>query len=139
MGPLHNEMLLLSMIGDWLTGSGWSKIYERTEISTPGRIDSFLKRKKVKRSRYAHQVTLATLVQLAWQAYQQTQHTKYEQWRNEVSALSATETYWFTTVELETKLFMFVKSVRLTDFDLFFALLGRYTSLGLRCRSCKLR
>ena len=119
MGPLHNEMLLLSMIGDWLAGSGWSKIYKRTEISTPGRIDSFLKRKKVKRSRYAHQVTLATLVQLAWQAYQQTQHTNYEQWRNEVSVLSATETYWFTTIELETKLFMFVKSVRLTDFDLF--------------------
>ena len=54
------------------------------------------------------------------------QHTNYEQWRNkveesrnQVSALSATATYWFTTTELETIMFMFVKSVPLADFDLF--------------------
>ena len=65
MGPLHIEMLLLSMIGDWLPGSGWCKIYEKAEISTPGRIDSFLNGEHVIQSCYAHQVTPATLVQLA--------------------------------------------------------------------------
>ena len=107
-------LLLLSMIGNWLADSDWCEIYERAEISTPARIDSFLKGKHVKRSRYAQQVTLATLFQ-----YQQTQHTNYEERRNEVSALSATATYWFTIIELETKLFMFLKSVRSADFDLF--------------------
>ena len=119
MGPLHIEMLLLSMIGDWLAGSGWCEIYKRSEISTPGRSNSFLKVKHLKRSRYADQVTLPTLVQLAWQAYQQTQHTNYEEWINEVSTLSGTATYWFTTIELETKMFMLVKSVRSADFNLF--------------------
>ena len=93
MGPLHIEMLLLSMIGDWLAGSGWCEIYKRSEISTPGRSNSFLKVKHLKRSRYADQVTLPTLVQLSWQAYQQTQHTNYEEWINEVSTLSGTATY----------------------------------------------
>ena len=65
MGPLHIEMLLLSMIGDWLPGSGWCKIYEKAEISTPGRIDSFLNGEHVIQSCYAYQVTPATLVQLA--------------------------------------------------------------------------
>ena len=96
----HIEMLLLSMIKDWLAGSGWCKIFESAEISTPGRIDSFLKAKHVKRSRFTHQVNLATLLELAWQAYQQTQHTNYEEWRNEVPALCATAIYWFTEIEL---------------------------------------
>ena len=119
MGPLYIEMLFLSMIGDWLAGIDWCKIYERAKISTPGRIDIFLKGKHVKRSRHVHQGTLATLVQLAWQAYQQTQHNNYKEWRNEVLALSATATYWFTITELKTKLFMFVKNVSSADFDLF--------------------
>ena len=126
MGPLHIEIMLLSMIGDWLASSGWSNIYKRAEISTAGKINSFLKRKHVKRNRYAHQITLATLVQLAWEAYQQTQHTNYQEWRNKVSALSATETYWFTTIELAGWLWSI------------FVLIRRYTSLGLCCRSCKL-
>ena len=34
-------------------------------------------------------------------------------------ALSATATYWFATIELETKLLMFVKSMHSHNFDLF--------------------
>ena len=34
MGPLHIEMLLLSMIGDWLAASGWCEMFEIAEIST---------------------------------------------------------------------------------------------------------
>ena len=43
LGPLHIEMMHLCVIGDWLDGSGLTNIYERSWISTPARIDSFLK------------------------------------------------------------------------------------------------
>ena len=58
MGALHIEMAYLSVIGDWLEGSGWTDILVRAEISTPGHADSFLSGKHVKRSRYVHQVTV---------------------------------------------------------------------------------
>lgn len=54
MGPIHIEMLIVSMIGDWLADSGWCEISERVETSTRGRTDSFLKGKHVKRSRNTH-------------------------------------------------------------------------------------
>ena len=34
MGPIHIEMLIVSMIGDWLADSGWCEISERAETST---------------------------------------------------------------------------------------------------------
>ena len=54
IGPFHIEMLILSMIGDWLADSGWCEISERVETSTRGRTDSFLKGKHVKRSCNTH-------------------------------------------------------------------------------------
>ena len=42
LGPLHIEMMHFCVIGDWLGDSGWTDIYERSRLSTPGIIDSFL-------------------------------------------------------------------------------------------------
>ena len=42
MGPLHIEMALLSIIRDWLKGSGWLGIFNKAKISALGRVDSFL-------------------------------------------------------------------------------------------------
>ena len=59
MGPLHIEMAFLNVIGDWLEGSGWLTIFERAHMTTAVRINSFLSDSKIKRSRYANQVSLA--------------------------------------------------------------------------------
>ena len=61
MGPLHIEMALLSLIGDWLESSGWVETLVKANISTSGKPVSFLKGNHPKRSRYAHQVTCALL------------------------------------------------------------------------------
>ena len=82
MGPLHIEMAFLNAIGDWLEGSGWVDIFERARFTTVGRIDSFLKGSKVKRNRYAHQVSLASLVKLAKDGFEsQTEHSNYNEWK----------------------------------------------------------
>ena len=48
MGDLHTEMAFLSAIGDWFEGSGWTEIYEMSDIrtGTEGRVESFFNREK---------------------------------------------------------------------------------------------
>ena len=62
MGPLHIEIGFTSAIREWLRGSGWVDIFKRSKINAVGRIESFLSGTNLKRSRYAHQVSLASLV-----------------------------------------------------------------------------
>jgi hypothetical protein len=57
MGSLHIEMNFLSAIGDWLEGSGWVELLTKSSINTPGRAESMLRGNQVKRSRYVHQVS----------------------------------------------------------------------------------
>ena len=71
LGPLHIEMAFLSAIGGSLKGNGWTQALEKDNISNTGRIESFLSGKKVKRTRYAHQVSLAVLLQLAEKAFEE--------------------------------------------------------------------
>ena len=58
-------MGVLNLIGNWLNGSGWVDVFKKAFINTPGRVESFLKGTNVKRSRYAHQLSLASLLRLA--------------------------------------------------------------------------
>lgn len=58
MGPLHIEMAFLDIIGDWVEDSGWTDAPVHGDFSTVGRIDNFFTGRKVKRSRYAHEVSL---------------------------------------------------------------------------------
>ena len=57
------------MDDDWLDGSGWINVLKQSFVNTPGRIDSFIKGSNVKRKRYAHQITLASLIVLAEEAF----------------------------------------------------------------------
>ena len=56
--PLHIEMTFMSAIGNWLGGSGWTDEFTKANINTPGHIESFLVGSKVKRTRYAYQLSL---------------------------------------------------------------------------------
>ena len=113
-------MIILNCIGDWLRGSGWCKVYEASKINIPGRIDSFLKGNQVKRSRYAHQVTLSVLLTLARDSFEhQTTFDCFNDWKENLAKVSVNAHYWFTAIDLEISLFMFVRSLREANFDLF--------------------
>ena len=70
MGPMYIEMALLNAIGDWLEGSGWFGIFNKAKIRTPDIVDSFLWRSHVKRSRYAHLISLFALHSTAQEVFQ---------------------------------------------------------------------
>ena len=60
-GPLHIEMNFLNLLGNWLESSGWTESLVKAKITSPGKAESFLSGSHPKRSRYAHQVTCASL------------------------------------------------------------------------------
>ena len=125
MGGLHIEMCILSMLGKWLTGSGWTEILVTADVCTSGRADSFLKAQHVKRSRYAHQITVAALHILQVEAYTAFQSDKdtpnedFKTWKNTRTSQSANFRYWNTTIKLQSLLLMLVSSIRKRDFQLY--------------------
>ena len=117
---LHIEMAFMNAIGDWLEGSGWVEIFEKARITTPGRIESFLTGRKVKRTRYAHQLSLAALTKLSKQAFEdQNEYTDFDHWKEKAEEKSANSVFWFRVIELESILFEFIKSLRQADFPSF--------------------
>ena len=119
MGPLHIEMVLMNTIGNWIQGSGWVEAFVQANITTTGRIDSFLNGSKVKRTRYVHQLSLEVLIKLAHNAFNdQSKFNNYIDWRNHIIQENANASYWFQLIQLEMLLFTFIKSVRDTDFEL---------------------
>ena len=120
MGSLHIEMAFLHALGNWLSESGWTDVFERARITTTGRIDSFLSGNKVKRTRYAHQVSLASLVELSVMSFRkQNSGQNYAEWKASRREKSVNAEYWFTVIEMEALYFIFIKSLRMGDFETF--------------------
>ena len=96
LGRLRIERNFIETIGDWLEGSGWTKIYEYSSNTFPGKVNSFLSCAGVagiKRSRNAHQVSLAALVTLANEAFQaQSEFRNYKDWKEDLKRRSETAT-----------------------------------------------
>ena len=69
LGPLQIEMFFMSVIGYLVKGSGWTDIFNIANVSTVRKVESFFLGNKVKRTRYGHQVSLASLTQLATETF----------------------------------------------------------------------
>lgn len=61
LGGLHIEMASLKVLGEWLSGSGWTEVIHSAGVATQGVAESFLSASHVTRTRHAHQVTAASL------------------------------------------------------------------------------
>ena len=61
LGRLHIEMAVKNMVGKCPAGSGWTDMFLKANVATSGRSESLLKSSHVKRTRYAHEVSLAAL------------------------------------------------------------------------------
>ena len=111
LGGLHIEMEFLAMIGSWLNGSGWVEILNDSGVSTFGKAESFLKGSHVKRRRYAHQVTACSLYHLLTEAYTESLASGFEEFSSEKCHVPQFN-FWFITLSLELLLFIFVRSLR---------------------------
>ncbi|ESO08278.1 hypothetical protein HELRODRAFT_184084 [Helobdella robusta] len=119
-------MAIENMIGKWLSGSGWTELFFKTEIASSGRSETLLKSSHVKRTRYAHEVSIAALYILRNNAYRDNQKTAVESletWVARRCKESAQFLFWQTTIILEGILLNFVRSIRTSDFCLFVQML----------------
>ena len=119
LGDLHTEIATMALIGDWLEGSEWSDLFVAAGISTPGTSDAFLKGHNVKRCRYAHQVSVAALYHLfkkQWEEQTSSLATTLSNWIIERRAKCSQFNYWYTVIELEALLLLFVRSIREANF-----------------------
>jgi len=126
MGGLHIEMAIQNMTGKWLADSGWTDIFLKAKTATAWQCESLLKSPHVKRTRYAHEVSLASLFILRNEAYSagtEDRSESFESWVSRQCKESVQFLYWQTTLELESLLLNFVRSIRVSNFNLFVQML----------------
>ena len=110
-------------LGDWLEDSGWSSLLTDV-VASSGKAESFLSAGDVTRTRYAHQVTAATLHILMTKAYQkdliEVENTPdFKTWRKEKESNYPQFYYWSQTLRLQLLVMSFVRSIRTGDFNLY--------------------
>ena len=108
MGGLHIEMAALRMLGHWLDGSGWVQCLVNAGVATAGIADSFIQASHVKRTRYAHIVTAASLyisLQHCYSKYceghSEENRASFEQWRLDRCKTSTLFNYWNTVLDMQ--------------------------------------
>ncbi len=144
LGALHIEAKIHEMIGKLLRDSGWATALSQAQILTTGRAQSTLEEHHIKRTRYAHQVSLVSLhlwKNGAYSAYcsgvleaPQSQ----ENWDELKRTKSPQFRYWSTIMEFELLLCRFIHSqghkitiVRTVDSDAVVLAIHFFSSLGV--------
>ena len=69
LGALHIEDKCQLMMGKMLRGSGWDTVLAQADVLSSGRAQSALSDHHIKRTRYAHQVSLVSLALLRQSGY----------------------------------------------------------------------
>ena len=126
-GGLHIEMNALKVLGDLLDSSGWTGALTQANIATSGTADSYLKVSHVTCTRHAHQVTVSSLYILLHKAYTECSNSLegedslslFEAWCDERASASPQFHFWYTILQLELQVLIFVKSLRKADFKLY--------------------
>ena len=107
MGALHIEDKMQQMVGKLLQDSGWSNILTQAQILTSGRAQSALDEHHIKRTRYAHQVSLMGLYLLREKAYSnycssvQGPPEPLEMWQQRSKTGNPMFMFWSTVMDLE--------------------------------------
>ena len=126
LGALHVEDNIHQMTGKLLRDSGGTTVLSQAHVLQSGRAQSALNEHHIKRTRYAHQVSVMSLHRLkhtAYSAYCSAVHGTAES-QQVWEQLSRTEIlqfkYWPTITELELLMCRFIRSLREGHFRLLY-------------------
>ncbi len=132
LGGLHIEMATLSMIGDWLSGSGWSTVMTSANVTTEGRVDGIQRGSQTSRAQWAHQVSAAALYTLRKEAYDTYKENtdvdvmlSFSDWCKGMESQHPQFCYWNMTLQLENLFLAQLRSQRSANFDLYVEVLGK--------------
>ena len=127
MGGLHLEMGMYRIIGQYLSGSGWTSALVKSEITTSGQTDEIEKGVNVTRARYAHEVIATALFLLQKESYDEyvlsirppNEPLSFQELFKKESKDHPQFLYWSIALELELKVLQFVRSIPEGDFVLY--------------------
>ncbi|KAG7160296.1 hypothetical protein Hamer_G025085, partial [Homarus americanus] len=109
-------------------GSRWAETLVQADTASPGTANSLLKAAHVTRTRRAHQITAASLNSLQHKAYGKytedaqsdgQEPLEFGVWCQQRAECCPQFQYWATTLNLELSIFMFVRSLRESNFSLY--------------------
>ena len=69
LGAMHTEVMLWTVLGDWLNGSYWVTALTKSGIASNGKVRYFICVNRICRTRYMHQVSVAALYNILSKAY----------------------------------------------------------------------
>lgn len=123
-GGLHVEMAVLKALGSFLNGSGWTEAIATAAITTAGTAESLLTASHVRRCRHMHEVSAAALCclqHMAYDAYSEglTQPLQFDDWCSQKIVKHPQFAYWSLVLHLELSMFVFVRSIRQSNFGLY--------------------
>ena len=116
MGWLHIESAFMSTIGSWLKASGWVDALVEAGIITSGKADSLLQCSHINRTRYAHELTVASLYALLIEAHSEQEGIDSLDAFSVKNKNIAQFMYWITVLKLQLMLLKFVASIRKGNF-----------------------
>ena len=125
LGALHIEDIIHQMMGMLLRDSGWTAVLSQAHVLTYGRAQSALNEHHIKRTRYAHQVSVMSLHLLkhnAYSAYCSGVHEtpdSQQVWEQLSRSDNPKFKYCSTIMELELLMCRFIHSLREGDFPLY--------------------
>ena len=132
LGGLHTEMAVLNILCEWLDGSGWTTALTEASITRSGKAEALISASHVKCSRYAHQVSLATLHELRLKSYEMDMlfddtdnPPDFPSWCKRKAEQCPQFQFWSITMCLESTLLLFVRSQCESNFFLYIDTLGR--------------
>ena len=121
-GGLHYEKNIQQVLGRWLESSEWQDMLHEAGIITGSGLEKSLSEAShIKKCRYVHQCLASVLFILLQTAFEDEndEDDDYETWLNLRLNRSDDFFYWHKTLQLELKYFLFVRSLRESDFRLY--------------------
>ncbi len=125
-GGLHIELAALKTLGDLLQCSEWTSALVQSGVATAGTADSFLRAAHITRTRRTHQVTACVLYQALDEAYQEyvtslepdVEVKSLDDWCEQQNSQPMFK-FWFTFLQLQLTVLVFVRSIRTANFQLY--------------------
>ena len=122
----RTNLLVLDVLGDLLTESGWTDALIQANIASAGKADSFLKAAHITCTRHAHQVTacgLYILLHLSYNEYseandQEDTHLDFSEWCIQKCEECPQFKFWYMILNLQLLMLVFVRSIREGNFSL---------------------
>ena len=120
-GGLHVEMAALKVLGSLLEGSGWVEAISEAGIVTAGSAEGLLSASNARRSRRAHEITLAALHILQHVAFEKlgSADVSFKDWCEQQRAEHKQFAFWCSVMKLQSAVLVFVRALREANFDLY--------------------